>query len=63
MIIFISLRGRLAIARRYKADMFVAIHADAYRNHQAEGVSVFALSQRGATSEAARWLAARENPI
>lgn len=58
---FIPLRGRLAIARRYKADMFVAIHADAYRNHTAHGVSVFALSQRGATGEAARWLAAREN--
>jgi N-acetylmuramoyl-L-alanine amidase len=58
---FIPLRGRLAIARRYKADMFIAIHADAYRNHTAHGVSVFALSRRGATSEAARWLAAREN--
>ncbi|MCH9643982.1 MAG: N-acetylmuramoyl-L-alanine amidase [Gammaproteobacteria bacterium] len=58
---FIPLRGRLAIARRYKADMFIAIHADAYRNHKAGGVSVFALSQRGATSEAARWLATREN--
>ena len=58
---FISLRGRLAIARKYKADMFVAIHADAYRDATAQGVSVFALSQRGATSEAAHWLAAREN--
>lgn len=58
---FIPLRGRLAIARKYKADMFVAIHADAYLNHTAHGVSVFALSQRGATSEAARWLARREN--
>lgn len=58
---FIPLRGRLAIARKYKADMFVAIHADAYRDSSAQGVSVFALSQRGATSEAARWLAAREN--
>lgn len=58
---FISLRGRLAIARKYKADMFVAIHADAYMNKSAHGVSVFALSQRGATSEAARWLAKREN--
>lgn len=59
--IFIPLRGRLAIARKNKADMFVAIHADAYRDRDAHGVSVFALSQRGATSEAARWLAAREN--
>lgn len=58
---FIPLRGRLAIARRYKADMFIAIHADAYPDKSAHGVSVFALSRRGATSEAARWLAAREN--
>lgn len=59
--IYISLRQRLAIARRYKADMFVAIHADAYRDHSARGASVYALSSRGATSEAARWLAKREN--
>src|SRR5262249_55532681 len=54
---------RLAIARHYKADMFVAIHADAdaYSHHSARGASVYALSSRGATSEAARWLAAREN--
>ncbi len=58
---FVSLRGRLALARHYKADMFIAIHADAYRDYAAQGVSVFALSQRGATGEAARWLAAREN--
>ncbi len=58
---FIPLRGRLAIARRDRADMFIAIHADAYKNHTAHGVSVFALSQRGATGEAARWLAKREN--
>lgn len=58
---YLSLRQRLAIARRYKADMFVAIHADAYKNHRARGASVFALSQRGATSEAARWLAKKEN--
>lgn len=58
---FISLRTRLAIARRDHADMFIAIHADAYRNRDAHGASVFALSQRGATSEAARWLAEREN--
>ena len=58
---YLTLRQRLAIARYYKADMFVAIHADAYRNYHAHGVSVFALSQRGATSEAAHWLAKREN--
>lgn len=58
---FIPLRGRLTIAREAKGDMFIAIHADAYRNHSAAGVSVYALSQRGASSEAAAWLAAREN--
>jgi N-acetylmuramoyl-L-alanine amidase len=58
---FVTLRGRLAIARKCHGDIFVAIHADAYRNSRANGVSVFALSQRGATSESARWLAAREN--
>ena len=42
-------------------DLFVAIHADAWKNRHAEGVSVFALSSRGATSEAARWLAQKEN--
>lgn len=58
---YLTLRQRLAIARENKADMFIAIHADAYPDPLAHGVSVFALSQRGATSEAARWLAAREN--
>ncbi len=58
---YISLRRRLTIARKDKADMFVAIHADAFRNRHAHGASVYALSRRGATSEAARWLAAREN--
>lgn len=58
---YLTLRQRLRIARKDKADMFIAIHADTWRNKMARGVSVFALSQRGATSEAARWLAAREN--
>ncbi len=58
---FISLRRRLAIARRDHGDMFIAIHADGYKNRYAHGASVFALSQRGATSEAARWLAQKEN--
>jgi len=58
---FIELRGRLKLARKDKADMFVAIHADAYRNADARGSSVFALSAHGASSEAARWLAEREN--
>jgi N-acetylmuramoyl-L-alanine amidase len=60
--IFIPLRQRLAIARKCKADIFIAIHADAaYRNQEAVGASVFALSERGATSEGARWLAQNEN--
>jgi N-acetylmuramoyl-L-alanine amidase len=58
---YIPLRGRLAIARKYKADMFISIHADAYKNRFEMGASVFALSGRGATSEAARWLAEKEN--
>lgn len=58
---FVPLRGRLRIERKYKPDMFIAIHADAYKNHTARGASVFALSQSGATSEAARWIAQKEN--
>jgi N-acetylmuramoyl-L-alanine amidase len=58
---YISLRKRLAIARKNHADMFIAIHADAYHHEHATGASVYALSQRGATSEAARWLAEKEN--
>lgn len=58
---YLTLRQRLGIARQYRADMFIAIHADAYKNSDAHGATVFALSQRGATSEAARWLAKYEN--
>lgn len=58
---YISLRERLTIARKYNADVFLSIHADAFINHQSRGASVFALSQAGATSEAARWLAEKEN--
>lgn len=58
---FIPLRQRLAIARRYKPDLFLAVHADAAFNNEAVGASVFALSERGATSEGARWLAVKEN--
>lgn len=58
---FIGLRGRLAIAHKHKGDMFIAIHADAARHETAHGVGVYAVSQRGATSEAARWLANKEN--
>jgi len=58
---FIPLRGRLQAARRAKADLFIAIHADGFFNAQAKGASVYALSEHGATSEAARWLAKKEN--
>ncbi len=58
---YIGLRQRLAIARHHHADLFVAIHADAHYNRGAHGLSVFTLSDRGATSEAARWLAHKEN--
>lgn len=58
---YLTLRQRLSIARSRQADMFIAIHADAYKRKAAAGASVYALSLRGATSEAARWLADREN--
>lgn len=58
---YVGLRERLTIARKYSGDVFVAIHADAFINQQSNGASVFALSQSGATSEAARWLAEKEN--
>jgi len=58
---YLPLRTRVEKARRVKADLFVSIHADAFVRPHARGSSVFALSERGATSAAARWLAKREN--
>lgn len=58
---FVPLRQRLRLARKGKADLFIAIHADSFFNGRSSGASVYALSHRGATSEAARWLARREN--
>jgi len=58
---YISLRGRIRKARAHKADLFISIHADAAKNRSANGASVFVLSQKGASSEAARWLAATQN--
>ncbi|OGA14478.1 MAG: N-acetylmuramoyl-L-alanine amidase, partial [Betaproteobacteria bacterium RIFCSPLOWO2_02_FULL_65_20] len=58
---YLALRTRVEKARRVKADLFVSIHADAFVRPHARGSSVFALSERGATSAAARWLAKREN--
>jgi N-acetylmuramoyl-L-alanine amidase len=58
---FVPLGERVAKARRLQADLFVSIHADAFVRPDARGSSVFALSERGATSAAARWLAKKEN--
>jgi N-acetylmuramoyl-L-alanine amidase len=58
---FITLPERTKRARKAKADLFVSIHADAIANPDVSGSSVYVLSERGASSEAARWLAEREN--
>jgi N-acetylmuramoyl-L-alanine amidase len=58
---FIPLGGRVVKARQAHADLFVSIHADAFVKPYARGSSVFALSERGATSASARWLAKKEN--
>ena len=58
---FIPLQVRVQKARRVQADLFVSVHADAFIKSHARGSSVFALSERGATSTAAKWLAKREN--
>ena len=58
---FVPLHTRVDRARRARADVFVSIHADAFIHPEARGSSVFALSERGATSVAAGWLARREN--
>ncbi len=58
---FVPLQARVVKARSVQADLFVSIHADAFVKPNARGSSVFALSERGATSAAARWIAKREN--
>ena len=58
---FVALHQRVVKARSVEADLFVSIHADAFIKPNARGSSVFALSERGATSAAARWLAKKEN--
>ena len=58
---YVPLQVRVDKARRVKADLFVSVHADAFIKPHARGSSVFALSERRATSEAARWLAKKEN--
>ena len=58
---YVGLRRRTEIARRHGADLFVSIHADSFRDPRVSGSSVYVLSPRGASSEAARWLARQEN--
>ena len=58
---FVPLAGRVNKARGLRADLFISIHADAFIRPEARGSSVFALSEHGATSAAARWLAKKEN--
>ncbi|BAZ94872.1 N-acetylmuramoyl-L-alanine amidase [Thiohalobacter thiocyanaticus] len=58
---FLSLRQRMDIARDHDADLFVSIHADAFRDRRVQGSSVYVLSRRGASSEMARILAQSEN--
>lgn len=58
---FLELRERVEKAREAGADLFISVHADAFRNARAQGASVYALSRKGATDEAAAWLAKSEN--
>ena len=58
---YVGLRTRTQRARKMNADILVSIHADAFKSPQAKGASVYTLSQRGASSEAAKWLADSEN--
>ncbi|MGH8530897.1 MAG: N-acetylmuramoyl-L-alanine amidase [Nevskiales bacterium] len=58
---YIGLRQRMIKARKNQADLFLSVHADANYNRSATGATVYVLSQRGASSEHARWLAEKEN--
>lgn len=58
---YVGLKKRVKLARREQADIFISIHADAFKNSKAKGTSVFVVSDRGASSEAARFLAQKEN--
>ncbi len=60
---YVALRERIRIARSRHADLFVSIHADAFKRREAQGSSVYALSLKGASSEAAQWLADKENEV
>jgi len=58
---YVALHERVKRARNHRADLFVSIHADAFHDRRADGASVFSISERGVSSAAARWIAAREN--
>ena len=58
---FVPLHIRVQKARRVQADLFISLHADAFFNERPQGASVFALSEKGASSSAARWIADKEN--
>lgn len=58
---FIALRKRMELAREQGADLFISVHADSFNDNRASGASVFVLSEKGASNEASRWLAEREN--
>jgi len=58
---YVALRDRIRVAREQRADLFVSVHADAFKSPGVHGASVYTLSDRGATSETARWLAEKEN--
>lgn len=58
---FVALRERVQRAREARADLFISIHADAFHDPRARGASIYTLSERGASHEAAQWLADREN--
>ena len=58
---YIKLRNRIIKAREHRADLFISIHADAFRDPRVRGSSVYVLSKKGASSEAAKWLAEKEN--
>lgn len=58
---YVGLRKRMELAREQGADLFVSVHADSFKDSKATGASVFVLSEKGASNEAARWLAESEN--
>lgn len=58
---YLALRDRIRVAREQRADLFVSVHADAFKSPTVSGASVYTLSDRGASSETARWLAEKEN--